>query len=142
MPIAIPAMPTPAPAATAAGNTTALGRQVAEIVSNNLRNSGLFAPIGPEGVPGVAYGQVTSPDFTYWTGTGAQALVQGFVQALQRREAPYSGSVQYGQQHQRCGGQRAFAMAPKARPEPAGRARCRARAQRSTNSRRMPPRSI
>ena len=69
-------------------------------------------------------------------------VVQGFVQALQRREAPYSGSVQYGQQHQRCGGQRAFAMAPKARPEPAGRARCRARAQRSTNSRRMPPRSI
>ncbi|MGQ0558952.1 MAG: Tol-Pal system beta propeller repeat protein TolB [Sphingosinicella sp.] len=81
MPIAVPVMPTPAPAATPAGSTDALGRQVAGIVANNLRNSGLFAPIGPDGIAGVAYNQVAAPDFAYWTGTGAQALVQGFVQA-------------------------------------------------------------
>ncbi len=81
MPIAVPAMPTPGAASTAAGNTDALGRQVAEIVANNLRNSGLFAPIGPERLSAPSYSQVTAPDFPYWSGTGAQALVQGFVQA-------------------------------------------------------------
>ena len=81
MPIAIPVMPTPSSASTAAGETAALGRQVAEIVANDLRNSGLFRPIGPAGLPAVGYNQVTAPDFGYWGGTGAQALVQGFVQA-------------------------------------------------------------
>jgi len=81
MPIAIPYMPTPAATGTAAGNTDALGRQVADIIANNLRNSGLFSPIGPAGLPGVAFPQVTAPDFAAFAGTGAQALVQGFVQA-------------------------------------------------------------
>ena len=47
MPIAIPAMPTPAAANTAAGSTAALGRQVADVITNDLKNSGLFAPLGP-----------------------------------------------------------------------------------------------
>ncbi|SMF66694.1 Tol-Pal system beta propeller repeat protein TolB [Allosphingosinicella indica] len=81
MPIAIPVMPTPAAQSTAAGETTALGRQVAEIVANDLRNSGLFTPKGPSGLPNVSYPQVTAPDFGAWGGSGAQALVQGFVQA-------------------------------------------------------------
>lgn len=81
MPIAIPAMPTPASANTAAGNTAALGRQVADVVTNDLRNSGLFAPLGPNAVRGVDFRQVAAPDFPYWSGTGAQALIQGFVQA-------------------------------------------------------------
>jgi len=81
MPIAIPAMPTPANADTAAGGTSALGRQVADVVTNDLRNSGLFAPMGPGSVRPVSFNQVVSPDFPYWGGTGAQALVQGFVQA-------------------------------------------------------------
>lgn len=81
MPIAIPAMPTPASANTAAGNTAALGRQVADVVTNDLRNSGLFAPLGPNAVRGVDFKQVVAPDFAYWGGTGAQALIQGFVQA-------------------------------------------------------------
>jgi TolB protein len=81
LPIAVPYMPTPQAADTAAGNTGALGRQVAEIVSADLQNSGLFTPIGPSGLAPVSFPQVTAPDFGYFSTTGAQNLVQGFVQA-------------------------------------------------------------
>ncbi|HEY6916546.1 MAG TPA: Tol-Pal system beta propeller repeat protein TolB [Allosphingosinicella sp.] len=81
MPIAVPYMPTPTSVSTEAGETGALGRQVAEIVASDLKNSGLFTPRGPAGLPAISYPQVTAPDFGYWGGTGAQALVQGFVQA-------------------------------------------------------------
>ena len=79
LPIAIPAMPTPQSASTPAGQTDALGRQVAEIVNADLRGSGLFKPIAADHP--VAYPQVTAPDYAYWGTTGASALVQGFVQA-------------------------------------------------------------
>ncbi|MHA6723543.1 Tol-Pal system beta propeller repeat protein TolB [Sphingomonas sp. RS2018] len=79
--IAIPAMPTPAVQTTAAGSTDVLGRQLAEIVTNDLRNSGLFKPVGPERLRAVPQEQVTAPDFTYWGGAGASALIQGFVRA-------------------------------------------------------------
>jgi TolB protein len=81
LPIAIPYMPTPDAADTAAGNTLALGRQVAEIVASDLRESGLFTPIGPNGLQAVSFPQVTAPDFPYFATAGAQDLVQGFVQA-------------------------------------------------------------
>ncbi|HWL47716.1 MAG TPA: Tol-Pal system beta propeller repeat protein TolB [Sphingomonadaceae bacterium] len=81
MPIAIPAMPTPAPVATAAGDTADLGRRVAEVVSADLKSSGLFAPLGPNALGPVSFPQVTAPDFGKWASSGAQALVQGFVQA-------------------------------------------------------------
>jgi TolB protein len=81
MPIAIPYMPTPSSVQTAAGETGDLGRKVAEIVASDLRNSGLFTPRGPSGLPGVAYPEVSAPNFPLWSGTGAQALVQGYVQA-------------------------------------------------------------
>jgi TolB protein len=81
MPIAIPPMPTPQPQSTPAGSTDELGRQMAEIVTNDLRNSGLFKPLGPGQLRPIGFNQVTAPDFPYWGGTGAQALVQGFVRA-------------------------------------------------------------
>jgi TolB protein len=81
MPIAIPPMPTSSPKPTAAGTTDALGRQVAIVITNDLKGSGLFNPLGPNALNPVAYNQVTAPDFGYWGGTGAQALVQGFVNA-------------------------------------------------------------
>ncbi len=81
MPIAIPVMPTPAAQDTAAGDTAALGRQVAQVVTDDLRNSGLFKPLGPGSLRPVGFEQVTQPDFPFWVGTGAQALVQGFVRA-------------------------------------------------------------
>jgi TolB protein len=79
MPIAIPDMPTPASAKTPAGQTDALGRQVAEIVTNDLKGSGLFKPLSASHP--VSYPQVTAPEYDYWGTTGASALVQGFVQA-------------------------------------------------------------
>ena len=81
MPIAIPRMPTPATASTPAGDTATLGQKVAEIVTSDLKGSGLFTPLAPGQLAPVSFGQVTAPDFGFWGTTGAQALVQGFVQA-------------------------------------------------------------
>ena len=79
--IAVPVMPTPESVETAAGTTAALGRQVAEVVAGDLRGSGLFKPVGPGGIRAIAHSEVTAPDFAHWSGTGAAALVQGFVRA-------------------------------------------------------------
>lgn len=79
--ILIPAMPTSQAVNTPAGNTEALGRQIADVVAADLRNTGLFKPLGPTGVRAVPMGEVRAPDFAYWRGASAQALVQGYVQA-------------------------------------------------------------
>lgn len=79
--IMIPAMPTTQAVQTPAGNTETLGRQIADVIAADLRNTGLFKPVGPNGVRAVPIGEVRSPDFTYWRGATAQALVQGYVQA-------------------------------------------------------------
>ena len=81
MPIAVPVMPTPAPVGTPAGDTAELGRKVAEVITNDLKNSGLFTPLGAGALRPVGFAQVTAPDYGGWATTGAQALVQGFVQA-------------------------------------------------------------
>ncbi|HEX8257247.1 MAG TPA: Tol-Pal system protein TolB, partial [Allosphingosinicella sp.] len=79
--IAVPAMPTSQSAPTPAGTTDALGRQIAEVVVADLRGSGLFQPRGPGEVRAIGYPEVTAPAYDYWPGTGAVALVQGFVRA-------------------------------------------------------------
>lgn len=81
--IAIPSFPTNASVPTAAegGNTEALGRNVARVVFNDLRNNGLFKPVGPDQLPEVAFPQVTAPTFDAWRGRSAEMLVQGFVKA-------------------------------------------------------------
>ena len=81
MPIAIPVLPTPGAVATPAGATDALGRQVSDVITNDLRNSGLFTPLTPGQLRPVGFDQVQAPDYSGWLATGAQALVQGFVQA-------------------------------------------------------------
>ena len=81
MPIAIPVMPTAAVVSTPAGSTDVLGRQLSEIVTNDLRNSGLFTPLSPGQLRPVSFPEVTAPGFDYWGSTGAQALVQGFIRA-------------------------------------------------------------
>jgi TolB protein len=81
MPIAIPAMPTNAVISTPAGTTDDLGRKLADIVTNDLKNSGLFQPLSPAQLRSVIFPEVTAPAFDYWGGTGAQALVQGFIRA-------------------------------------------------------------
>jgi TolB protein len=79
--ILIPAMPTSQAVDTPAGNTQALGRQIADVIAADLRNTGLFKPLGPDGIRAVPFGEARAPDFGYWRGASAQALVQGFVQA-------------------------------------------------------------
>jgi TolB protein len=79
--IAVPVMPTPETVSTPAGATDALGRQIAEVVANDLRGSGLFKPVGPSGVRAIGFPEVTAPQFESWSGAGAQALVQGYVRA-------------------------------------------------------------
>jgi len=80
MPIAVPAMPTPSVANTAAGDTATLGQRVAEIVTNDLKSSGLFTPLPKSALETVSFAQANAPNFLFWTQSGAQALVQGFVQ--------------------------------------------------------------
>src|SRR5687767_6063852 len=79
--VAIPPMPTPSPVDTPAGNTATLGRQVAGIVAADLRNSRQFRPSGPDGLRAITYPEVSAPAYDYWRGTGAENLVQGYVQA-------------------------------------------------------------
>ena len=82
MPIAIPVMPTPRWSSTPAGSTDALGRQLAEIVTNDLKNSGLFTPLGAGPAARRSPSrEVTAPDLRLLGAAGAQALVQGFVRA-------------------------------------------------------------
>ena len=81
MPIAIPAMPTPQVASTPAGSTDEVGRKLSEIIAADLRGSGLFTPLPPAQLRTLMVPEVTAPAFDYWGGSGAQALVQGYVRA-------------------------------------------------------------
>jgi TolB protein len=69
------------PTRASAGSTAQIGRQMAEIISANLRSNGLFKPSGPQGLPQPAFGQVQSPDYAVWRGRNADMLVQGYVRA-------------------------------------------------------------
>lgn len=81
MPIAIPSFPTAAPVATPAGDTAALGRQIAGIIANNLGGSGLFKPINQNAFPAPGMEQVQQPAFSAFRTAAAQALITGFVTA-------------------------------------------------------------
>lgn len=82
--IAIPAFATnaEAPTQTSEGSTTALGRSLADVITANLRNNGLFKPTGPASLPRPGYDQIPAPDFPVWSGRGAEKLVHGYVRAL------------------------------------------------------------
>lgn len=81
--IAIPAFATdrdrPTPAN--AEGTEALGREVARVITANLRNNGLFEPTGPDSLPTPGFPQITSPAWGNWSGRGAEMLVHGYVRA-------------------------------------------------------------
>lgn len=79
--IAIPDFPTPNATDTPAGNTSALGRQIAEVIEADLRNSGFFRPVARNLLRPVGMPQVTAPDYAAWSQVGAQYLVQGYVQS-------------------------------------------------------------
>src|SRR5687768_11566528 len=59
--IAIPAFATNAnqPTAANAQGTAALGVELGRVVFNDLRNNGLFRPVGPDALPRPSYEQIT-----------------------------------------------------------------------------------
>ena len=79
MPVAVPGFATPAPTGTAAGNTGVLGEEVGTVISNDLKSSGLFKPVGPTAA--VPFAQTTAPAYDTWRAAAAQALVTGAVTA-------------------------------------------------------------
>jgi TolB protein len=83
--IAIPAFATDrdVPTQASAGSTDALGRALAEVITSDLRNNGLFKPVGPDSLPRPTYPQVPAPEFGTWSARGAEMLVHGSVRAVE-----------------------------------------------------------
>ncbi|PHR19188.1 MAG: Tol-Pal system beta propeller repeat protein TolB [Sphingopyxis sp.] len=79
--IAVPGLPTQQSVETPAGSTSELGGKISDVIVSDLRSSGLFKPIGRNQVRSISYSEVTAPQFPYWSGTSASALIQGFVRA-------------------------------------------------------------
>ena len=81
--IAIPTFATNADVATqtSAGSTAGLGRALADVITSDLKNNGLFKPTGPDALPQPSFGQIVAPDFGVWSGRGAEMLVHGYVRA-------------------------------------------------------------
>ena len=79
--IAIPAFPTDvdAPTTAAPQTTSALGRELARVITADLRNNGLFRPVGPDSLPSIAFREATSPNFAKWSPLGAEMLIHGYV---------------------------------------------------------------
>ena len=68
--IAVPAMP------AAPGASDALGRQIAEVISSDLRSTGAFTPLGPNGIGGYSVAQATAPAYGEWRGALPARLSQ------------------------------------------------------------------
>jgi TolB protein len=81
--IDIPGFATPAdvPTPASAGSTLQLGRAIAEVITADLKNNGLFKPIGPAQLPTPSMGELSAPEYTAWSARGAEMLVLGAVEA-------------------------------------------------------------
>ncbi len=81
--IAIPAFATNADVTTPANTagTAALGRELARVITADLRNNGLFRPVGPDRLPRPDYAEITSPRWATWNARSAEMLVHGYVRA-------------------------------------------------------------
>lgn len=81
--IAIPGFATDrdAPTAASASGTAALGKELARVITADLKNNGLFKPTGPDALPQPGYAQITAPEWPTWSNRGAEMLVQGYVRA-------------------------------------------------------------
>ncbi len=81
--IAIPAFATNRNVETPANanGTAALGLELARVVYADLRNNGLFRPVGPNSLPRPAYSEINNPAWGAWRGRSAEMLVHGFVRA-------------------------------------------------------------
>ena len=81
--IAIPSFATNANVATPANTegTTALGRELARVITADLKNNGLFRPTGPDSLPRPSFPEITAPAWSSWGSRSAEMLVQGYVRA-------------------------------------------------------------
>ncbi len=81
--IAIPGFATDAdrPTPASASGTAALGKEIGRIVYNDLRNNGLFKPVGPDSLPQPTFANITAPAWATWSNRGAEMLVHGYVRA-------------------------------------------------------------
>ncbi len=59
------------------GTATAEGRQISKIISDNLRNSGLFAPVDSAAFINPPSSPDIMPDFANWSPLGVEGLVIG-----------------------------------------------------------------
>jgi len=74
IPVAVPEF------ASAGGATGQLARDIAQVITNNLANCGLFRPVSPSAF--IQAGPVgDTPNFQNWRAIGAQALVTGKVES-------------------------------------------------------------
>ncbi|WP_229665387.1 Tol-Pal system beta propeller repeat protein TolB [Croceicoccus mobilis] len=81
--IAIPAFPTDVEQPTPASpqTTTKLGVELARVITADLKNNGLFRPVGPDALPKITFPEATNPQFARWSPLGTDMLVHGFVKA-------------------------------------------------------------
>jgi TolB protein len=74
MAVAVPALPS-------SSGDAAVGRQIAEVISSDLRSTGLFTPLGPSGIDSYSFAQASNPVYATWRNAGAAALVSGYVES-------------------------------------------------------------
>jgi len=75
IPVAVPEF------ASSGGATGQLARDIAQVITNNLTNCGLFRPVSPSAF--IQAGPVgDAPNFQNWRAIGAQALVTGKVESV------------------------------------------------------------
>jgi len=79
--IAIPGFATDRDVATPANSsgTAALGKELARVITSDLRNNGLFKPTGPDALPQPSFAEITAPNWSTWSNRGAEMLVHGYV---------------------------------------------------------------
>ncbi|HCJ42663.1 MAG TPA: Tol-Pal system protein TolB, partial [Erythrobacter sp.] len=67
--IAIPGFATDRDVATPANSsgTAALGKELARVITADLRNNGLFKPTGPDALPQPSFGEITAPNWPTWS---------------------------------------------------------------------------
>ncbi len=51
------------------------------MITADLRNNGLFRPVGPDSLPRPTYAEITAPNYGTWQARSAEMLVQGYVRA-------------------------------------------------------------
>ena len=79
-PVAVPQFAARGPASGPVGTIDTLSNNVAVVISNQLRRTGVITPIGPVGIRRLRNEEVTAPDFNDWRRSGASALVTGYTE--------------------------------------------------------------